>query len=227
MTTMQQYFDYSQLSLTAYAQDLQNGMLSATDVTRLHEAGLADAQIATMTTDGWEVISQSSDAIYGDGFSATLFHNTKTNEYVFANRGTAEPLADLVAADAWGITTLGLAASQVIDMYRYYKQLITPAGQSVSYSSNELETLYQLGKYYAPLSYSGIAQIYNLTATDTGLGKISADQTFATTGHSLGGHLSLWLNALIPNNVDHVYTYKIIGDRPRFMVAFRQIPYKV
>ncbi|MGZ8271305.1 MAG: calcium-binding protein, partial [Methylophilus sp.] len=211
MTTMQQYFDYSQLSLTAYTENLQDGALSATNSTFLTEAGLAQAQIDQLIASGWEVVDQSKDSLYGDSsFSATLFHNTQTDEYVFANRGTADS-TDYIA-DIWGIATLGLASSQVIDMYRYYKQLITPAGQSVNYSSQELEVLYEIGKYYAPLSYSGVAQIYNLISSDQGLGKLSENQIFTTTGHSLGGHLSLWLNALVSQNVDHVYTYNGAGQ---------------
>jgi RTX calcium-binding nonapeptide repeat (4 copies) len=213
MTTMQQYFDYSQLSLTAYAIDLRAGALSATSVNRLTDAGLTATQIEQLIASGWEVVSQSSDAKYGNtGFSATLFHNTQTGEYVFANRGTEPGLDDLVFADGWGIATLGLASSQVIDMYRYYKQLITPQGQAVSYSQDEIQKLYEMGRFYAPLKYGTIGLINDLVTSDTGLGKISANQTFATTGHSLGGHLSLWLNALIPNNVDHIYTYNGAGQ---------------
>ena len=85
---MQQYFDYSQLSLTAYTEDLQTGVLSGTRTDRLHEAGLVDAQINQLIASGWEVVDQSKDTLYdSSGFSATLFHNTQIGKYIFANRG--------------------------------------------------------------------------------------------------------------------------------------------
>jgi Ca2+-binding RTX toxin-like protein len=211
MTTIHQYFDYSQLAMAAYSTEINESTTTFQDALQHESAGFTQTQAQQLIASGWEVVDQSSDIKYGSsGFSGTLFHNTQTNEYVFANRGTAGP-QDLFV-DGWGITILGLASSQVIDMYRYYKQLITPEGQNVVYTNDELERLYEIGKYYAPLDYGSIAQIYSLTSQDIGLGKISASQSFAVTGHSLGGHLSLWLNALIPSNVEHVYTYNGAGQ---------------
>jgi hypothetical protein len=224
MTTMQQYYDYSQLSLTAYAQNLQNGALSNTPAASLNEAGLTNTQAALLNTDGWEVVSQSSDALYGSsGFSATLFHNTQTNEYVFSNRGTEPGLNDLVFADGWGIALLGAAGSQIIDMYRYYKQLITPAGTQVTYSADEIDRLHALGQYYAPTKFLTSSMVQDYVRNDVGLGKISATQTFTATGHSLGGHLALWLNALVPASVDHVYTYNGAGLGNALQSAFTAV----
>jgi len=150
MSTIQQYYDYSQLSLTAYAIDLKVGILTNTSGFVLNKAGLTDQQITTLNTDGWQVVGQSSDAMYGSsGFSATLFKNTQTGEYVFANRGTEPEVNDLAYADAWGIVIQGMASSQIIDMYRFYKQLITPQGQHVVYSVDELNALIAIKSYYS------------------------------------------------------------------------------
>lgn len=66
------------------------------------------------------------------GFSATLFQakgNTEnTNEYVLAIRGTAG-FKD-VSADLGDIVGDGLAYEQIVDLYNFYQQLITPANQS-------------------------------------------------------------------------------------------------
>ncbi|CAG1021445.1 hypothetical protein MTYM_01008 [Methylococcales bacterium] len=87
MSTIQQYYNYSQLSLTAYAiDDLKVGSFNGSKAS-INDAGLADQQITTLNANGWQVVGQSSDAMYGSsGFSATLFKNTQTGEYVFANR---------------------------------------------------------------------------------------------------------------------------------------------
>lgn len=224
MATMQEYFDYSQLSMAAYSTELAKAGTSFLDALQHSSAGFADKQADQLIASGWEVVDQSSDALYGSsGFSATLFHNIQTGEYVFANRGTAG-IQDLFT-DAWGIALLGEAGTQIIDMYRYYKQLITPAGQSVSYTANEIDRLAQIGHYYAYLDpqYNSPAQITNLVQNDIGLGKISASQTFTTTGHSLGGHLSLWLDTLIPEKITHVYTYNGAGLGNVFSSAFTSI----
>jgi trimeric autotransporter adhesin len=209
MATLQQYSDYSQLSMAAYSTEMITNS-SFKSALQDNSAGFTASQAELLIASGWEVISQSSDLLYGDsGFSATLFHNTQTGEYVFANRGTAG--AQDLFTDGWGIALLGTAGSQTIDMYRYYKQLITPAGQAVSYSADEIERLRAIGAVYAPLKFATTAQVEYYLTGDFGLGKMSSTQTFATTGHSLGGHLALWLNALAPSAVSHVYTYNGAG----------------
>jgi hypothetical protein len=54
MTTIQRYFNYSQLSLTAYAEALNTGTLNNTSDSVLNTAGLAITQIDALVTDGWE-----------------------------------------------------------------------------------------------------------------------------------------------------------------------------
>ncbi|CAG1021438.1 partial RTX-I toxin determinant A from serotypes 1/9, partial [Methylococcales bacterium] len=219
MSTIQQYYDYSQLSLTAYAIDLKVGILTNTSGLVLNKAGLTDQQITALNTDGWQVVGQSSDAMYGSsGFSATLFKNTQTGEYVFANRGTEPEVNDLAYADAWGIVIQGMASSQIIDMYRFYKQLITPQGQHVVYSVDELNALIAIKSYYSNSSITDVSAVFDLTQNDLGVGGLSVNQAFTTTGHSLGGHLSLWLDKLVPA-VSHVYTCNGAGNGGFFQSA--------
>ena len=82
MTTTQQYLDYSTLSFAAYGENLKE---NSKNTDALIGAKFAQPQIDKFIADGWEVVDQSKDSLYGDsGFSATLFHNTKTGEYGFA-----------------------------------------------------------------------------------------------------------------------------------------------
>jgi len=85
-------------------------------------------------TRHWEVISHQPDTLQSD-FSATLFKNKHTNEYVFANRGTAGLFGDVLLADVFGIVLQGKATLQLIDMYRYFRKLETPKGQVVNYTT--------------------------------------------------------------------------------------------
>jgi len=85
MTTTQQYLDYSLLSFAAYGENLQENSKNSV---QLKKAGFTQSQVDQFATDGWEEVDQSKDTLYSSsGFSATLFHNTQTGEYVFANRG--------------------------------------------------------------------------------------------------------------------------------------------
>jgi hypothetical protein len=62
MTTTQQYYDYSSLSFAAYATDL----LTKDIKTQYMDAGFAESQADEFIASGWEVVDQSSDALYGN-----------------------------------------------------------------------------------------------------------------------------------------------------------------
>jgi hypothetical protein len=84
VTIIQQYLDYSSLSFASYGIDLM--ATGDNRLTLLNDAKMVQSQLDQLIASGWEVINQSSDIKYGSsGFSATLFHNTQTNEYVFAH----------------------------------------------------------------------------------------------------------------------------------------------
>lgn len=180
MTEINAYYDYSLLSMAAYALDLVGD--AGLDKDSFISAGFMESQYNQFISDDWAVVNQSSDALYGSsGFSATLFHNTITGEYVFANRGTAGGL-DLYE-DAWGIVLRGMAGTQIIDMYRYYKQLTTTAGQAVQYSGTELSILGAIAAVYgAGNVYATATTLQSLLTSDTGLGKLSSTQSFSESG---------------------------------------------
>ncbi|MDB5814738.1 MAG: hypothetical protein JWN23_1855 [Rhodocyclales bacterium] len=212
MATIQQYSDYSLLALASYAEALQ---AATTNTTQLLKAGFAQAELDAFQAEGWQVVNQSSDALYGNsGFSATLFQNVNTGEYVLANRGTAGG-RDLFE-DGWGIALKGVAGYQILDMYRYYKQLITPANTGVIYSADEIAKLSAIVAQYQPFgplptsAYTSIVSAY--LAHDIGLGELSATQALTVTGHSLGGHLAIWLNKLAPAQVAQVITFNGAGE---------------
>jgi hypothetical protein len=73
------------------------------------------------------------------GFSATVFFDRSAGRYVLAIRGT-EGLIDALE-DVNRIGLQGYAGDQAVSLYRYYKKLITPAGQPVQYSNDEVGLL--------------------------------------------------------------------------------------
>ena len=101
---------------------------------------------ATYITNNYQIIAHYADRVEngfndGDpirnappsesGFSATLFQDKNgenKGQYVLAIRGTWGN-SDLVNTDAGDIFANGVGYEQVADLYNFYMQLITPAGQ--------------------------------------------------------------------------------------------------
>lgn len=84
MEIIQKYLDYSLLSFASYAINLKE---NTTNVDALKAVQFTQSQVNQLVADHWVVVKQSDDGVYGSsGFSATLFKNTQTGEYVFANR---------------------------------------------------------------------------------------------------------------------------------------------
>ena len=57
------------------------------------------------------------------GFSATLFQDKTTKEYVFAIKGS-KGTYDLAIADAGDIANDGLAHHQIVDMYNFWQSIV-------------------------------------------------------------------------------------------------------
>jgi Ca2+-binding RTX toxin-like protein len=204
LSTINDYFLNSQLSLAAYA-NLFAG-ISGTDYVRaLEAAGMnptqaiefagVDANGNFILGKGYTIVDQQPNT--ASGFSATVFRKNDTQELFFAVRGT-EPttLADL-SEDIGGIGGDGIAIAQTIDMFNYYQKLTVRTGQTVyQYVYNPLTNNIETSSFVAQAD-----------------GKL-VDQSFTVTGHSLGGHLAMVLSRLVPNAVQAVFTYNAPGFDP-------------
>ncbi|MFT7224168.1 MAG: hypothetical protein ACI82Z_001721, partial [Cellvibrionaceae bacterium] len=152
------------------------------------------------------------------GFSATIFQDQTTGKKVLAIRGTeftfSGAYADLIQTDFLDIGPSGYADNQSVDLYRYWKQLITPAGEPVEYTTDELVRLYALengpidsfspSSIVGSLAFTAFRSLFDQPAM--GLGLIDADEQVDVTGHSLGGHLAYVFDRLFPEYTDQVVT---------------------
>ena len=150
------------------------------------------------------------------GFSATVFWDKIDQKHVIAFRGTETDIqgiySDVLNADILGIGGRGFAVDQAIDLYRYWRQLTTPAGQSVNYSLTELWQLYAL-KMASAFAVSGIADASFLFWQQTFGGDVGlldepldAGASVTAVGHSLGGHLAMLFARFFPSNAEAVVT---------------------
>ncbi|MGH8612469.1 MAG: calcium-binding protein [Gammaproteobacteria bacterium] len=124
MGTIQDLFRQSQVAEAAYANfaAFPNNPKDA-----LEDAGFSATQ-ASAFVEQWQVLSQYTSPpgtfgiTDGVGFSATLFQDRETGQYVFAVRGSELGFSDL-AADLGDIVADGLALDQIIEMYNYWQSL--------------------------------------------------------------------------------------------------------
>jgi len=87
--------------------------------------------------------------IAGNGFSATVFEDKETGKRIIAMRGTelnsaGQIVIDGVVTDIMSIGGNGFANNQAVEMYRYYKRLITVSGEAVDYSDQEKWQLFAM-----------------------------------------------------------------------------------
>lgn len=128
------------------------------------------------------------------GFSATVFRDRQTGQYVFALRGTDALLDVSSYLDIAG----GAAGYQIISMLNYYQRLVTPADQQAV----QVEI------------YSDNGQLRSRTFYENGLGEIPAGASMSVTGHSLGGHLSAAFAYAHPELIVAGYSYNGPGVGP-------------
>ncbi|TXT27367.1 MAG: Hemolysin-type calcium-binding domain-containing protein, partial [Gallionellaceae bacterium] len=137
MSTIRDLFQQAQLAEAAYANFLNNTGVLLTNTSDIQNALIASgfsgtqgnppqsAQGAAFLTQ-WEVVDQytANGFIVGDnsGFSATLFRNKTTGQYTFAVRGSTDPVADFMWADA-SLATGGIAIDQLVSMVNYVLRL--------------------------------------------------------------------------------------------------------
>ncbi|MES9991035.1 MAG: calcium-binding protein [Candidatus Thiodiazotropha sp.] len=203
---------YSLLSEASYADFDTIGAITQTDVENaLIAREFSNTQAAEFITH-WQVVHHLPNT--STGFSATVFESLDSpGKYVFAIRGT-EPgqwIIDIALTDIADIGADGIALKQAIDLYNYYLQLTTPAGElTPQYEVYEGTLIPPVGTDYV---VTGLQYRYLRTIDpEQGLGVIPYNSgPIDVTGHSLGGHLALILSRLDPNRVGEVYTYNAPG----------------
>ncbi len=143
-----------------------------------------------------------------NGTSLAVFKSNIVDDgaYTISVRGT-EPFAGVgtdILEDVFGIVLAGKAKVQLIEAFRYYKQITTPGGQAVVYT--EPEVVAMAGVLYSGTPIAGIPEsigaaisaFYALASNDVGLGPsgqtlIPSGASINFTGHSLGGHVAYLL----------------------------------
>lgn len=163
--------------------------------------GFSETQ-ATDFVESYKLVSYQQNT--ENGFAAAIFENRITHEVTFSIRGTEGDFNDMVEADAIGIGFNGIATWQSIDLFNYYQELTTPAGQAYtaySYSSG----------IYTPLGLTIVPAGVTTEVKIAGDGYKLSSSGFNIAGHSLGGHLSIVLSRLAEDNVKSVFTYNAPG----------------
>ncbi len=195
MATIANYFDQAQLSLAAYAPNLQRGAFGSQNlgyVTALTTAGMSQTQAETFA-DTYAVVDQYTDPL--TGFSATVFADQAGNKY-FAIRGTEG--ISFAGIQDWltnaGIGADGIAVGQGLALFNYLQRLQGAADSSV------------VQYYYDPIL--GVIGITSATANGSLSGQTAP---ISVTGDSLGGHLAMIMSRLVPSLVGSVYTYNAPG----------------
>ncbi len=144
-----------------------------------------------------------------NGTSATVFKSNDPSDasYTIAIRGTEALSTDLLE-DIFGVVLAGKAKVQLLESFRFYKQLTTPGGNAVVYSDAELAAMAQVLRTGTPITgavetvaaslvLAGILVANDKGAGDPGQTLIPAGSTINFTGHSLGGHVAYLLAQLV------------------------------
>jgi trimeric autotransporter adhesin len=217
----------SYLDLTAVIPGSATSLQGYLRLKALNEANVfAENQARTFTdpSTGYSFINQLANTT--NGTSATVFKSNKDGSYTIAVRGT-EPTAQLgtdLLQDIIGVVAAGKAKVQLIEAFRYYKQLTTAAGQAVTYSDTEVNMMSSVLLSGTPLT-GGLESLAAaksafaaMTADDQGLGLIPAGATINFAGHSLGGHVAYLLADLVAatsggaHPLGDVMTYNAPGE---------------
>jgi Ca2+-binding RTX toxin-like protein len=224
MLNTTQLKEYAQLTQATYAyftsSQYLNGQALKNQIVKLsgseQKGANFTAQEAELFTSRYELLHQSADTSDAAGFSASLFRDKQNGRLIVSFRGT-EPFGmqlvhDLLVADS-RIGLDGYASPQAIQCFRYVKQLLTPAGQTVQYTAQELDGLkaVYLDRADSPIELAARLIQWNFvrnsiladTGIDAGQGNGVALLPAGGTpplfvGHSLGGHLAMLASRMLP-----------------------------
>ncbi|SDE53697.1 hypothetical protein [Desulfuromonas thiophila] len=231
MSDVKKYYDLATLAEASYILfDKLNNVYSDEKVrlalqnTDVNHGSFSATQAADFV-DHWQVISHQKNTPES-GFSATLFRNKDTNEYIYACRGTEGAFSDdLWSADYGDIVTDGLAIKQIVDMYNDWIRLHTAnkgvyqaaylerqeaesdnlrglSGQALIDYLEELRSRSDIvidepGGVVYRIQFADSTTVFNDERAQ-GLGKLTGSESLSVTGHSLGGHLAAAFTRLFP-----------------------------
>ena len=222
--------EYAQLTQATYAyffpSDYRNSEGLKNQIRKISGsdekgANFTEAE-AELFTARYELLHQS-DSNDSSGFSAALFRDKQSGRLIVSFRGTEpfgmELLNDLLFADS-RIGIDGYASPQAIQTFRYVKQLLTPAGQAVQYTAQELDGLkaVYLDQVDGPIAYAARLVQWNFVKVNIladrgidagqgpGVALLTSGSGITFTGHSLGGHLAMLASRMLPNVATDVVT---------------------
>jgi len=194
---------YGILSKDGLLDDLKN-----TD----HGADFTDKE-AQDFIDQYKVISPTVS--FFSGFQSVVFQDKQTGKKILAIRGSEQLGQDFIWADGQDIATSGFARNQAVDLYRYWKMLTATEHSAVTYSADEINTLYRMTHDSVidefTFSTSDYISLQTSLSHDVGLGAIAPGEIIDVTGHSLGGNLAYVFASMFPDNIGEVVTINAPG----------------
>ena len=159
--------------------------------------------------ENFEVLSVSDSN--ESGFQGCFLKNTKTNEIIFAIRGTeTDKLEDV--DDDLDIINSGMAYKQFIDAYNYYIKTVTATGNTgrlLTYADQQPAE----GTAYIDTGDGHYIYFEDFTGTGNGYSNVSI------TGHSLGGHLA-GLIGMITGNQTTIFNASGYKDQPKLDFSY-------
>ncbi len=227
MVEIARLWRYSELAQAAYAH------LPAADTDSVRLAlklpALGTSIFAGIEADrligitAFSVVDLHANANDAVGFSATLFRDNRSGDYVLALRGTEPATRADLEHSLYEIALWGVAAHQIVSAYNYVQRLITPRGEPVKQLWLEERAgpsrpgaagiVVPSIKRVPPVGFVELHTYYADNAIGT-LAEAAPGTRVSLAGHSLGGHLAQALLRLFPQWFDRAYAYNSAGFYP-------------